>query len=268
MATIERYQTACGTMFYAVRYRTPDRRTDVRSAGSEQRKPRKRWAQRCRSQQADGRIRRAGAGEGHGRRTGARLAGPQASDTPRRRTTACWNQPTACTWQPPWGNVAVADIDVLGVESWIAGMSRKGAGATTVLRAYGVLAGILADAVKEQTLAVNPAKGVENLPRKTAQAARVSERRRRTPAGRRRSGEHRALVLVLAYCGIRWGEAIALRVRDVEFLRQRLIGVGERRAARRAARCGADEGPQSALGAGADVRARRTVSAVQRQGAG
>jgi integrase len=36
------------------------------------------------------------------------------------------------------------------------------------------------------------------------------------------SGEHRALVLVLAYCGLRWGEAIGLRVRDVEFLRRRL----------------------------------------------
>jgi integrase len=36
------------------------------------------------------------------------------------------------------------------------------------------------------------------------------------------SGRHRALVLVLAYTGIRWGEAIELRVRDVEFLRRRL----------------------------------------------
>jgi hypothetical protein len=36
------------------------------------------------------------------------------------------------------------------------------------------------------------------------------------------SGDHRALVLTLAYTGIRWGEAIALRVRDIEFLRRRL----------------------------------------------
>lgn len=37
-----------------------------------------------------------------------------------------------------------------------------------------------------------------------------------------KSGEHRALVLTLAYCGLRWGEAIGLRVADVEFLRRRL----------------------------------------------
>jgi integrase len=36
------------------------------------------------------------------------------------------------------------------------------------------------------------------------------------------SGQHRALVIVLAYCGIRWGEAVALKVCDVEFLRRRL----------------------------------------------
>ncbi len=36
------------------------------------------------------------------------------------------------------------------------------------------------------------------------------------------SGQYRALVLVLAYTGIRWGEAVALRVRDVEFLRRRI----------------------------------------------
>jgi integrase len=36
------------------------------------------------------------------------------------------------------------------------------------------------------------------------------------------SGQHRVLVLTLAYTGIRWGEAVALRVRDVQFLRRRL----------------------------------------------
>jgi integrase len=37
------------------------------------------------------------------------------------------------------------------------------------------------------------------------------------------SGDHGALLLVLAFCGLRGGEAIALRVRDVEFLRRRLM---------------------------------------------
>src|SRR5260370_31970919 len=84
---------------------------------------------------------------------------------------------------PRWGKAAVADIDCLGVEAWIAGMGAKGAGATTVLRAHGVLSGILADAVKAKRLAANPARGVENLPRKTA--ARVPVGGGRAPARRR-----------------------------------------------------------------------------------
>jgi hypothetical protein len=45
-------------------------------------------------------------------------------------------------------------------------MSAKGAGATTVPRAHGVLSGILADAVKSKRLSANPAKGIYNLPHK------------------------------------------------------------------------------------------------------
>jgi integrase len=37
------------------------------------------------------------------------------------------------------------------------------------------------------------------------------------------AGQHRALVPTLAFCGIRWAEAIALRVRDIEFLKRRLV---------------------------------------------
>ncbi len=119
------------------------------------------------------------------------------------------------------GCCCVADVETLGVEDWIAAMLDKGRGATTVLRAHGVLSGILADAAKAKRIAVNPAKGVENLPRKTGRR-RVYLSADDVHRLADESGEHRALILVLAYCGLRWGEAIALRFRDVEFLRRRL----------------------------------------------
>jgi hypothetical protein len=89
-------------------------------------------------------------------------------------------------------------------------MGAQGAGATTVLRAHGVLSGILADAVKSKRLSANPAKGVENLPRKTG------KRRVYLSAddGYRladESGQHRTLVLVLAYTGIYSASAVASR---------------------------------------------------------
>jgi integrase len=122
---------------------------------------------------------------------------------------------------PRWGKVAVADVDCLGVEAWIASMSAKGAGATTVLRAHGVLSGTLADAVKSKRLSANPARGVENLPRKTGKR-HVYLSADDVYQLADESGQYRALVLLLAYTGIRWGEAVALRVRDVEFLRRRI----------------------------------------------
>ena len=106
--------------------------------------------------------------------------------------------------QPVWGSTRIADIDLNPVEWWIATMRRKSA-ATTVIRAYGVLAGVLDHAVKTRRLAVNPARGVENLPHK------ISKRRVYLTAedvGRlaAESGQHRVLVLTLAYCGVRWAK--------------------------------------------------------------
>jgi integrase len=122
--------------------------------------------------------------------------------------------------KPTWETTRVADVDLAAVERWIATM-RKASAPTTVIRAYGVLSGILDDAVKSRRLTANPSRGVENLPQKTGKRCvyLTVEDVARLAA---ESGQHRALVLTLAYTGIRWGEAVALRVRDVQFLRRRL----------------------------------------------
>lgn len=114
-----------------------------------------------------------------------------------------------------------------------------------MLRAHGVLSGVLGDAVKARRLASNPARGIEGLPRKSARrhVYLSADDVHRLAA---ESGEHRPLVYVLAFCGLRWGEAIALRVRDVEFLRRRLVvaenavqlGVDHAVGQTKAARCG------------------------------
>lgn len=122
--------------------------------------------------------------------------------------------------KPVWGNTRIADIDLAEVERWIAKMKRK-SGATTVVRAYGVLAGILDDAVKARRLVANPSRGAENLPHKGSKR-RVYLTADDVARLATESGQHQALVLTLAYTGIRWGEAVALRVRDVQFLRRRL----------------------------------------------
>jgi integrase len=218
MATIEPYETKAGKR-YRVRYRTPGRgQTDKRGFKT------KREAEAFAATVEVSKMRGEYVAPALGRATIGTLA-PEWLARKRQSTAPSHHRMLECAYrvhvQPRWAAVSVSDVDTLGVEAWIAKMIRNGAGATTVLRAHGVLSGILADAVKAKRLAVNPATGIDNLPRKMTRRhvyLSADDVHRLADA----SGEHRALVLVLAYCGLRWGEAVALRVADVEFLRRRL----------------------------------------------
>jgi integrase len=219
MATIESYQTRSGAMFYMVRYRKPDNKQTMKR-GFRTKRDAQMFANNVEVQKMTGEY----VAPSLGRVTVGELAGKWLARK-QRATAPSHYRMLESGWrvhvQPHWGTVPVADVDLLAVEEWIAALDTKGAGATTVVRAHGVLSGILADAVKGKRLVANPAKGVENLPRRTARRhVYLSANDVHRLADE--SGQHRALVLVLAYCGVRWGEAIGLRVRDVEFLRRRL----------------------------------------------
>lgn len=219
MATISKYQTASGATLYRVRYSTPGR-GETQKRGFKTKRDAEQWANSVEVDKLTGQYVKPSLGRiPVGELSADWLARKKESTAPSHYRTleSAWRVHV----EPRWGRVSVADVDLLGVEAWVAAMSRDGSGATTVLRAQGVLSGILADAVKGKRLAANPCKGIENLPRKTARrhvylsaddVQRLADE----------SGEHRALVMVLAYCGLRWGEAIGLRVADVEFLRRRL----------------------------------------------
>lgn len=131
--------------------------------------------------------------------------------------------PLEASWRnyvgPRWADVELRRIVNSEVAEWVASMGKS---PTMTLRAYGVLNGILKQAVRDGRIPRNPADGIDSLPRKTSR----QEHRYLTPAElhavANASGPHRALVLVLGYCGLRWGEAIALRVQDVDLERRRL----------------------------------------------
>ncbi|WP_342775191.1 hypothetical protein [Nocardia yunnanensis] len=108
------------------------------------------------------------------------LKGKKASTAPSNYRTleAAWRNHVD---KPRWGSVRVADINLEAVEDWITNMrlasmekaeaqKAKGGkvsdGATTIIRAHGVLAGILDAAVKAKRLSKNLARSVENLPDK------------------------------------------------------------------------------------------------------
>jgi integrase len=187
-------------MLYRVRYRTPDR-GETQKRGFKTKRDAEAFAATVEVSKLKGEYVRPALG----RSTVAELAADwltrKKSKAPShyRMLESAWRVHV----EPRWGHVRVADVDTLGIEDWVAAMIDKGRGATTVLRAHGVLSGILSDAVKAKRIAVNPAKGVENLPRKTARR-RVYLSADDVHRLADESGEHRTLILVLAYCGLRW----------------------------------------------------------------
>ncbi len=122
--------------------------------------------------------------------------------------------------EPRWGRVRVADIAHTDVQAWVSELAGK-RGPVIVQTEYSVLARILDDAVRDRRLAANPARGVK---------LQVSARRKNVylTAGQLHAlavaaGRYRSLVLLLGTASLRWGEAAALRVRDVDFLKRRIV---------------------------------------------
>ncbi len=134
-------------------------------------------------------------------------------------------EPLEISWrlhvEPQWGDREIASIVPSEVQAWVTTLAGRRS-PSTVLRALGVLAGILDMAVKDRRIPRNPARGLDNLPRKgkrkTGRAYLTHDQVHRLAA----ESAHPTLVLTLAYTGLRWGEATALRVRHVNLLRRRL----------------------------------------------
>ena len=217
MAQVVAYQTKAGKR-YRVRYRKPDgRQTDKR--GFKTKRDADSWAATMQVAKLRGEY----VAPSHGRTTVGELYPDWLARKKASTRHSHWRM-LESAWrthvEPVWGKVSVAKVDQLAVESWIADL-RGQRGATTVKRAHDVLAGILDDAIKGGRIPANKARGVDNLPRKTAKkhvyltAADVERLAQE-------AGQYRVLVLVLAYCGLRWSEAIALRVSDVSCERKRL----------------------------------------------
>jgi integrase len=121
--------------------------------------------------------------------------------------------------QPIWGKVPAVNIRYSDVQSWVTNLGTT-MSPTSVLRAYGVLAGILDVAVKDRRLQSNPARGV-NLPRKVSKQHRYLSHQQVRDLAIHSSG-HEMLVYLLAYTGVRWGEAVGLRARDLDADKRRL----------------------------------------------
>lgn len=115
---------------------------------------------------------------------------------------------------PVWAGYPLSGVVAADVQSWLDRMVAAGSGQTVVRRAYGVLLGILDDAVRDRRLPSNPASAAR-LPRR-APAKHVYLTAREVHRLAEASGDYKPLVLVLAFCGLRWAEAVALTAGDID----------------------------------------------------
>lgn len=133
--------------------------------------------------------------------------------------------------EPTWGSTRVDRVTPLAVRTWVTkmeGIDGRVLSASRRRQAYGVLASVLDAAVLDRRIITNPAR--ERMGGRSSFLPRVPNVQRRRylsheEVGRvaeSAGGDHQALILVLAYSGLRWGEATALRVQDVDLLRCRL----------------------------------------------
>ncbi|WP_167736794.1 site-specific integrase [Nocardioides sp. 1609] len=125
---------------------------------------------------------------------------------------------------PTWGSVSLSGVRHEEVAAWVTGLHASGLSASRTRQAWVVLSQVLELAVKARRIPSNPARGVElpSLPsRSTREEIRALDERQ-VWALADAAGDHRLSVLALAWCGLRFGELAALRVRSFDVLRREL----------------------------------------------
>lgn len=216
MASITKYASARAKSGYAwrVQYRGPDGKSHTKR-GFTTKNAAQKWAEKNAVNAAEG----IWIDPAHGKTTVGELGQKWLSmqthlkPSSTRVMEIAWRKHVS----PRWAAVPIAGIRPSDVTAWVTSID---GGAVTVRRAHNVLAQVLDMAVQDSMLAKNPARGVK-LPRKPkaepifltmGQLRRLAEE----------CSRHGELVWLLGTVGLRWGEAAALRVRDVNFLRGRI----------------------------------------------
>jgi integrase len=127
---------------------------------------------------------------------------------------------------PRWDGTPMSHVTHADVQSWISQIDLAPASVRYVHRVFSL---IMELAVRDKRIPSNPATGVRLpqaakpekrflTPKQVHQLADAAARYPIPEVGE----QYRALILVLAFCGLRWGEMAALRVKRVDLMRRRL----------------------------------------------
>lgn len=134
-----------------------------------------------------------------------------------------------------WADAEMEAITPTAVQGWVKRLVKDGLAAATARSCHQLLASLLASAVSDSIIDVNPARGIR-LPTPTPGREVYLTREQVDAVAAVMTGDlDRAVVYTLAYTGLRWGELAGLRVRRLDPLLRSLtvcevlIEVGGRR---------------------------------------
>lgn len=120
-----------------------------------------------------------------------------------------------------WGRMPVSSIEYADLVAWKADLIESGMSSSRVRHHLVVVTMVLDQAIRDGRIQTNKAR----LVKKPRQA--LARRHRYLTAEQLdvladAAGAYRPMLLVLGYCGLRWGECIALRPDDVDYAKGRL----------------------------------------------
>jgi integrase len=121
---------------------------------------------------------------------------------------------------PTWGQVPLNKITTEGIQQWVCELITAGLGASGARQSLSVLSCVLDAAVRARRIHTNPARSVRL--RKPRPAERVFLTHLEVDRLAEAAGSSGPFIRFLAYTGLRFGEATALRARDVDLIRRRL----------------------------------------------
>lgn len=122
---------------------------------------------------------------------------------------------------PAFGKTPLGAIEPQDVSGWVAGMDERGLSASRIRQAYRVLSAALKAAVVSRYIVSSPCIGVR-LPKPARREMHFLSAKQVRALGASTQCPFDVLVNLLAYGGLRWGKAAALRRSRCDLLRSRI----------------------------------------------
>lgn len=217
MATIEKYSNATGKTLYMVRYRTPSG-TQTKKRGFERKRDAESFANTVEVKKMTGEY----VSPSLGKVTIGEL-GPGWLERQKGHMKPSGFRTYDSAWrnhvEPRWGETKILDVKFTDVQAWVTALAGK-LSASMVANTYSVLARILDDAVRDRLIPANHARKVKLPKRSKGKNVYLTANQLETLADE--CGRYRSLILLLGTVGLRWGEASALRISDIDFLKRRI----------------------------------------------